>query len=211
MKKVFITIVFLMFCNILVLAETENVKSANDITESQVDENLSHKAKVEKVSAEAEKANAEAEKAIAYAEYIKNNAKPMIQEMEYFIENVKFPLVMLYQVKRNPLTTHDDRLRAYDMIEILENEREDMALRLMATKNGTACIIPADTLGLTMNAKQMQEYIAKAEKELKRLLKVVDSPYISFEERTKLHDECRRWRRYREIIQMRLDSINNSH
>ena len=118
---------------------------------------------------------------------------------------------MLYQVKRNPLTTHDDRLRAYDMIEILENEREDMALRLMATKNGTACIIPADTLGLTMNAKQMQEYIAKAEKELNRLLKVVDSPNISFEEHTKLHDECRRWRRYRKIIQMRLDSINNSH
>ena len=65
MKKVFITIVFLMFCNILVLAETENVKSANDITESQEEKNHTHKAKVEKVSAEEEKANAEEEKAIA--------------------------------------------------------------------------------------------------------------------------------------------------
>ncbi|MBR3407687.1 MAG: hypothetical protein IKG86_02465 [Paludibacteraceae bacterium] len=56
--------------------------------------------------------------------------------------------------------------------------------------------------------KQMQVFIEKADKEIKKLGKRVDSPEISTKEREKVYNEYKQLKRFRYVIQKRLDKLN---
>ncbi|MBR3510655.1 MAG: hypothetical protein IKN73_01180 [Alphaproteobacteria bacterium] len=134
-----------------------------------------------------------------------------VQQMETFIAEANVIIANLRQKIRNPLTTKEERLKAYKECENLENSREDMQKRLEAMRNGsTTYVIPTDTLGQNMTIEQMQKYINTANKELQKLLKVVDSPKISMEEHYRLHHECRRLRRNIDAVQKRLDEARRT-
>lgn len=84
-----------------------------------------------------------------------------------------------------------------------------MVLRLEAVQKGTTCILPTDTFGITMTVEQMQAFIEKADKEIKKLEKRVDcSPEISTKEREKVYNEYKQLKRFRYVIQKRLDKLN---
>lgn len=131
-----------------------------------------------------------------------------IQEMKCFIDSANIALAQILRVIRNPHTPHEDRLKAFDVYEKLEYDRDDMVLRLEAVQKGTTCILPTDTFGITMTVEQMQAFIEKADKEIKKLEKRGVSPEISTKEREKVYNEYKQLRRFRYVIQKRLDKLN---
>ena len=158
----------------------------------------------------------EPEETFAYAAIVKEEAERAkaksdltIVEMEDFINHANEALAKLRQIKRSPRTHRDDRLRAYDEYDELEYERDDMLFRLDAARKGITCILPTDTFGINMDVTQMKAFIKKADLEINELLKVVDSPEISSENRQIVYDEIKQLTRFRNTIQMRLDSIGH--
>lgn len=155
---------------------------------------------------------AEAEEEFTYAAIVKEEAERAkaksdltILEMEDFINHANEALSKLRRILRDPWTHKDDRLRACDEYEILEYERDDMLFRLEAARKGITCILPTDTFGINMDVTQMKAFIKKADMEINKLLKVVDSPEISYENRQNVYNEIKQLKRFRNTIQMRLD------